>query len=342
MRYTHYAPFRQHVEADFPSSRLLIYVILLKEHFDRKWIAQQLLNKLTGWERVSVSHHQLKNAILTPDFWCDHTCLLSHHSGKEGNFDALIPLCTPLPPHTRLILSSDSDRPFTTFYSSLSHQTVMLDLLQEKPWEKQARFRQWINDYLHEQGKQGDQEAIDDLLATKPTDFSWLQSEVEKLSVFLGGDETPLSKKVIKKMGDLSSTLSLWKISEKLIWEPQGINMSEILKMEMATVRQIIHPLRYYLRLGRLIAHSIEQNETLDLKPFYPSLYPHSLKKYHTLSRNLKEDYFIQGMKHLYHVEYRIRSGAPPLLMITWMVAQLKQLSSVPSPPFHPKEGGKR
>lgn len=95
-----------------------------------------------------------------------------------------------------LILSATSFASNTNFYKKVEKVGVVLDIAEEKPWEKEKTMRDWIMAKVAARGVRIDTQTVHALLKQIGTDQAFLHSELEKLFCYIGSRKEILSQDV--------------------------------------------------------------------------------------------------------------------------------------------------
>lgn len=199
-----------------------------------------------------------------------------------------------------------------TFYDSVKKEAVTLDLTKEKPWERKSRLERWLLENAKSRGKKLASDTAAYLLEFGSDDFASLVQELEKVLLY-AGDEKEITLEMLKKVTTLSPSQTGWQLSEALIW---GGALSRRSIQELDDIYGLIGQIRYQLNLGLSIASGEEP----------PKLSPKRLDKLKPLAAKLTSSYFSDGLKLLFDLELKMRSGITDhTLLIDYYYAKLNQ-----------------
>lgn len=178
---------------------------------------------------------------------------------------------------------------------TLKKGVVILDLVQEKPWERKGRLQRWLLESAHSKGRELKGEVVDYLLQLYHTDFSLLLQELEKVITYAGND-THLSLKRVQRVTSLAPLQTSWQLAEAFVW---GGDVNLLYIQELNNHRALTNQIRYQLHLGL----------TLALGGNFPKLSPKRHKKFTSLALSYFPSYFLMGLKDLFVLEQRLRSA---------------------------------
>lgn len=174
------------------------YLILAKDAFDRKnavdLLLKRLLNKkenpdlsLKVFEGESLHSEELLSELNTYSFFSKHQILIVNNADKltkqvlkqlERYFEKPNPqLC--------LVLTAASISQSTNFYKKAEAAGIVLEIPEEKPWEKEKSMIEWVLRKVAEAAKKIDRQACESLVKQIGPNPAILEQELQKLFCYI-------------------------------------------------------------------------------------------------------------------------------------------------------------
>lgn len=199
MKYTNRRAFDKHLEGANPAHFAENYLIISKEPAERK----EAVDLLTGYllhgqmnsdlclksfdsERISADdlHSELHGLSLLSD----KRVVVIHQAEKlPKSISSILEEYFSHPNHSVcLIISASSIHSNTNFYKKAEKAGVILDLAEEKPWEKEKSMKEWILQRAAKMEKKVDAQCAAFLLKQIGCDQSVVYNEFEKLCCYVG------------------------------------------------------------------------------------------------------------------------------------------------------------
>ncbi len=190
----------------------------------------------------------------------------------------------------------------------IEKEGVVLDMLDEKPWEKEKRLAGLLVERAKRAGKSLTPDGAGLLLEHLGIDAALLDSEVDKLICYVG-DGTHIGREEIMKLTPISRTASLWQMAEEVVWEGH-----EFTGVDSSSFPVLVAALRNQLHIGLVLATLIaEQRPSDQWSAYLPKLWPKMLEKRSSQAARLGSDYFRKGLDRLFDVELLSRTGSTQL-----------------------------
>jgi DNA polymerase-3 subunit delta len=199
-----------------------------------------------------------------------------------------------------LIVVAKSKSPLS---DAAEKEGIVLDLVAEKPWEKEKRIEQQLDAKVKSAGKLFGPGAFRALLERLDMDPGILDREVDKLLCYIG-EKDRIEKSDVEKIISSSRTFTIWQTAEEWIWEGTGLT-------DESLFHAIIPALRAQLQLGLKIASLLQERASRDeWTKFLPRVFPKTLEKRTSQAQTLGADYFTRGLLVLFEIELRSRTGS--------------------------------
>ncbi len=179
---------------------------------------------------------------------------------------------------------------------------IALDLLNEKPWEKEKRIQSQLEVKVRSTGKTIAHDALALLLERQDLDIGLLEREIDKLICYTG-DRLQIQTADVLAISTSSRSFALWQTAESLIWEGTGI-------AEEDHFHALIPALRAQLQLGLKISSLLSANASRDeWSKALPKVFPKTLEKRTAQAGRLGTRYFAKGLIELFDIELKSRTG---------------------------------
>jgi DNA polymerase-3 subunit delta len=180
---------------------------------------------------------------------------------------------------------------------------IILDMSEEKPWDKEKRLIETLAAIATSQGKRLASDATPLLLERLGTDISLLTQEVNKLICYVG-DRLMIERSDIFRISSTGGSHTLWQIAEEIIWEGGG-------SFDPSMFPGIIFSLRPQLQIGLKITTLIEEGVPFsEWTPYFPKMWPRTLEKRREQAAQKGSAFFRKGLKMLFKIESLSRTGS--------------------------------
>ena len=199
MKYTNLRAFEKHLEGSAPQHFSQAYLVVAKEHFDRKTAVERFLfHLLKGQKNSELCTKIFEGDALNIDdviaemnsisFFTERMAIVINQADKlkKAALQAIEEYLNKPTKGIYLILSATSLTSTTNFYKKIEKIGIILDVPQEKSWEKEKTLSDWVGGAVAAAGKQIDQSVSQFLVKQIGSDQMVLQQEVEKLLCYIG------------------------------------------------------------------------------------------------------------------------------------------------------------
>ena len=276
MKYVKIDSFEKHLDEALPDHPSDIYFVLMEDPFERGFIAERISKKL-GLDVIHCESDNLLEELESPSLFSEKQILICDEV-KEKEIPKIDDLI--------LIFTGKTTPPF---YKKMEKDGIILDLLQEKPWDRKSRLQRWLLECARDRGKALSIDGATYLIDFSHADFATLLQELDKIVAY-SGEEKSLTLEMVKEICFLDSVQSGWQLSEAVV-------LGGFVYFGETDLYALVGQLRYQLQLGLQIAMAKEPPKA-------------SLKKVERFRRSgLKPSYFIEGLKELFNLEMKMRSN---------------------------------
>ncbi len=198
-----------------------------------------------------------------------------------------------------LILSSKGK---STLSELIEKNGLVLDLLNEKPWEKEKRIQAQLEAKVRSTGKTIAADALALLFERQDLDTGLLEREIDKLICYTG-DKLQIQSSDVIAISTSSRSFALWQTAESLVWEGTGT-------IDETHFHSIVPALRAQLQLGLKISSLLDANASRDeWNKALPKVFPKTLEKRTNQAQRLGSRYFLKGLIELFDIELKSRTG---------------------------------
>lgn len=304
MKYQNLKSFQKHLSSAAPHYLCHFYLVAVPDDFERSQILHCILSHLASQPiRFTGSDCDLREVLDSMQTWS----LLGNSVIVLDEVEKLSKKNTQV-----LIENLEACAGFALFGArskvkdfavSIEKIGVVLDLTDEKPWDKEKRL---IEELLERAGKTGKKlmpDAASLLLERTGIDLALLQSEIDKLICFVG-ERTVIAREDVLAITIANQTATFWQVAEEVIWEGK-----EFSHLEEGVFHGLTSALRHQLHLGLTLASLIEEKRPADeWGQFLPKLWPKVLEKRSSQASRLGSSYFQKGLEKLFEMELYSRS----------------------------------
>ncbi len=308
MKYSNRTSFLNQIKTSASSGFLArVYCVSLADDYERLEMLESILRVLPSadcsvqrFSGHALDFRELSNSLQTADLFGKEPIVLVDDVEKIAKADTVS--LSKLFPTTfgYLILATKSKSPLC---DAAEKAGVVLDLLAEKPWEKEKRIEQQLNAKVENSGKRFGPGALRALLERLDLDAGVLEREVDKLLSYIGENPRIETADVVKAASS-NRTFAVWQTAEEWIWEGTGIT-------EESAFHAILPALRAQLQLGLKIATLLTENASSEeWAAALPKVYPKTIEKRTGQAERLGPAYFKRGLAALFDIELRSRTGS--------------------------------
>lgn len=202
MKFTNLKAFERHLDEADRKHLADLYAIIGKEAFEVKSATNKLVNLLIKsqnnsefalkvYEASKLNVQDLTEELGALPFLSEKRVILIENAENLSKTDtlALEKYFTQLNPTLCLIISASAINRGANFYKKLEKAGIILDIAEEKSWEKEKSLKSWIIGKVQQEKKRISQEAIALLQKQIGTDQLSLHQELEKLFCFVEDEE---------------------------------------------------------------------------------------------------------------------------------------------------------
>lgn len=258
MKYTALKAFEKHLQSAAPNHFSDCYMILGKDDFQRKAAVDMLIKFLQVGQKnaeLLLTTFDGENNPIQAVFQELNT--LSMFSGKRviilHQADKLNKAATQLLEdyfqkanrQTYFILTAPSLHHGTNFYKKMEKAGVVLEIAEEKAWEKEKNSIEWIHETLAKEGKKMDGQACQILVKQVGPDQAVLFQELQKLVCYIG-DRANITLADVGAIATNCNIESVWQLGESIFKKDVAgsLKISKSLLKEGVQILALIRQMR--------------------------------------------------------------------------------------------------
>lgn len=308
MKYQNVKSFEKHLSSASPDHLCRVYLVAIADNHERSQVLQSLVQKTLppdcSLQRFSpdLECHELFDALQSPSlFGGDAVVLLDEcEELKKKDVEKLSGFLEKNALCGYLFLGSKGKTPLSKIVEKVG---VVLDMTEEKPWDKEKRLAESLSEIAKKEGKRLSPDAIPLLFERLGMDISLLTQEIFKLSCYVG-DRLTIERSDIFRISSTTSSHTLWQMAEEIVWEGRG-------SFDASMFPGIIFSLRPQLQLGLKITTLLEDGIPLqEWTPYFPKMWPRTLEKRKEQAVRKGASYFKNGLEMLFKIESLSRTGS--------------------------------
>lgn len=226
MKYSNIRAFEKHLESASPHHLSEVYVVISKEDFDRKAACSKITAQVLGapsiagqtlcaFDAAEVDERLIWEELQSFSFLAPKKVLIVSNAEKlsKSSQDKLRTYFAKPNKGVCLVLESPAVNRATNFYKDAEKFGVILDVAEEKPWEKEKSSQAWVIEKIASEGKSIDAPTAALLVKQLGVDQSTLFQEIEKLICYVG-DRKEVTVNDISAICITISQQSAWQLGE--------------------------------------------------------------------------------------------------------------------------------
>lgn len=305
MKYQNLKSFQKHLASAAPHNLCRMYLIAIHDDFERTKAIEAILSYLvtppTRFSGVDCNLRDCLDAMQSMTLLGESIVVLDEVEKIPKK--QLQTLCDHIGMPAGYVLFGARSK--TALAPIVEKEGVVLDLLDEKPWDKEKRLAEQLNDRAKNAGKRLAPDAAPLLFERLGVDPALLESEIDKLICYVG-DRPTIAREDILHISPASRTSTLWQTAEEVVWEG-----GEFPSMDATAFHGLIPALRNQLHLGLTLATLIEEKCPSDQwNKYLPKLWPKTLEKRSSQAAQLGAPYFRKGLEKLFDIELLSRTNS--------------------------------
>ncbi len=312
MKYKDLTAFDNHLKKSFPDHVSYAFGAIIPNFEERSHFFHSLLSKLNHFfpganvwrydkERGDIG--KVANELGSNSLFAE-TSIYIFETLDEAD-QALIDL---LKSHIRsahascfFLLGASKKEKIDRLYTDLKKELIILDLSEEKPWNRKERLIGEINLYAKKRGKILEPLLIERLMTVCQMNLGMLLKTLEQCIIFAAGQDT-IALHHVEPILPSDPEEKMWDLSEKCIFGKEPIYPGDDLDWFL-----FLGSVRYQLQTGLKILGVKEV-----LPHDFPKIHKNRLTQLVKRAHELGPLYFQQGIVYLFELELRTRTSLDP------------------------------
>lgn len=334
MKYTSLRALEAHLTEAAPDHLASLYAILGKDDFLRKTAFARLKQffpqselALTVLDGEGLAIKAISNALYSSSLFSQKSCVAIHTCEKltkpcmewlEGYFAKPTPQLT-------LILTASTLHHGTTFFKKIEKYGVVLDIAEEKPWEKERSYTEWVQQTLTQSGKTIDSQTALALVKQVGADGETLKQEMEKLICYTG-DRREISQKDIQAICTGINSETVWQLGEAIfrLDAPTALRIGHALLEDGTSILGLLRQIRSQFQTDlQVCAILASGGSPADITAQFAYMRGNILERHCQAARNYGLQRFKEGLLKIDASELQAKNGAPELDLMEGLLARL-------------------
>jgi len=304
------------------------YLILHSERDERRKLLEKTAEKIAGFSKAEISFSEERewdfvyHSLSAPSLFGTGEVVVwdGCKNISEKNFDRILKYIQNPSPWAVLLIGAESFKVFSSLYAKAAKELAVLDLGEEKPWEKEKRQQLELLKIVRKEGKNITPGALARLRSLS-RDSVMLESELAKVLCYVG-DAASVTEKDVDAVTTSSSSIG-WQAAEQLLWEKGTAYETSDLSAVLGLVGQV----RFLLTQARQVRWMQREGKSEEEIMKHLSLRPAALQKILLRIKTCKAEYFESAMNALYDVEiFGKNANLDPEFLLGYLRIKLSEL----------------
>lgn len=306
MRYNNFKSFESHLAASAPHNLSRLYLVAAAEEFEQKKALNQIIFYLKDrfvTRFVEADEKQVREELSTHPLFGGEPVVLVENADKKF----LDSFANDPPLSFGYFLIGTRAKPT---HKNFEITGVVLDLTEEKPWDREKRLVEMLHEKALSLGKELSPDAAAWMVEHLESNGELLMNELEKLLCFCASKKN-IERADAEEICTKNRTRTLWALAEELVWEQSYRLPQEGLR---DSFHAFISQVRSQLSLGSKIAELQQCNIPYsEWGGYFPKLRPKVLEKKVHYVRRLGAEYFQKRLDHVFHLDLLSKSSSVSL-----------------------------
>ena len=223
-----------------------------------------------------------------------------------------------------LVMGASSLKDFSAVCNTAKNDIVVLDLSQEKTWDRQRRLQQWLMDRCAKEGKKISQPVASEILEACGPDIMLLEQELLKIIAYVGESST-ISSEDVKKIGVNYVLPTGWNMAESVVWEAKAPIKDP--SFSLSDLLPLVGQVRYHLQLLRQFAVYLSQGQSREeISAHFPQVRQNTFDKCMQLISSHHPAYFDEALKSVFKIDLLAKNSSLSAdFLWDYLVSQIAQ-----------------
>ena len=292
MKFSTLKAFQKHLQGASPLHLCSVYVILAKDEHSQKIALDDLLphllpkSALSELSMTTLSAERLKPQELMHElgslslFVQKRTVLLKNvEKLTKVHLEILKDYFTRTSEGLTLVMSGASLPKEASFYKKLEKLAVLLDLSDQKPWDKEKEMIEWVHDYLKAEGKLISPGLSQRLVKAAGQEVTLLKNELDKLICYIDKRQEITTEDILA-IGALEAHFTIWQLATSVLEKKgkEALNIATMLLKDGVSLIALLRQLRNQFHQRYQLLTVLERGGGLpEAASTFPQLKPNQL-----------------------------------------------------------------
>lgn len=339
MRYDNLRAFAKHICSSAPNHLSNIYLFISKNSYDLTEANKILINTLFSdkYSEMEVRTFSQENFDLAK--FLDEVNTLSFFTKKRivilQNFDklntaqiALEDYIDRLNNQVILILNSEVFNKNTKFFKKIEKAGVILDIPEEKLWQKEKSIHQWLKEKIARDGKTIDPQGIELLIHQIGINQNILDQELFKLYCYMG-EKSHIKIEEIQAICSSFNSHTIWELSDAIFsfFTGKALKAIHALLFDGASLLGLLYQLRTQFQTQLQIASILTNSQSKEeITKTFPYIKGNILNKKVSEIQNYGLERLKKGLILINEYELKAKnSGENPNMLAELLVIHLSK-----------------
>ena len=316
MKYSHFAGFEKHLIAAAPQNFSPLYVVLAKDENERKlalskmkkFLAEQLHTQWQTFNAKDTNENDIFSELETLSFLlpCKAVHIDEIQHFKKPALDQLERFFTNPPKNLYLLLSGSDLKAQTAFYKKAEKCGIVLDIAEEKPWEKEKSLQEWVVKEAMSLGKHLLAPAAQLFIKALGNDVLLLNEELNKLCCYVGEREEIFVEDV-RAITSLTHQENSWQLGDALFKRnaPAAFRISRGILAQEIPFFVLLRQLRTQFQT----AFQLASLQSAEIREEFPHLKDATIERYRTQARDFGYASVSEALRTIDQVEWMAKNG---------------------------------
>lgn len=339
VKYTNLRAFEKHLESSAPNHFAEVYLILSKEDFERKSALDGLIKSVLKQEaspdlclHVFDAEKDSVEAALaeleTLAFFAKRRLIAIQNVDKydKASTQKLEDYFAAPNRTVCLVLTAPTVNRATNLFKKAEKVGVILDIPEEKPWERERSLAEWLRTTATSIGKQIDQQTCQLILKQLGTDQTLLHQELQKLACYVG-DRPSINQKDVAAICGSVNTENAWQLGEAIFRRDAAtaLRITKALLQDGTAVIALLRQIRSQFQTEYQICSILARGGTgSDIAQEFPYMKGQILDRHIQQARNYGMPNFKKGILKIDETEMQAKnSSADPDFLAEMLIIKL-------------------
>lgn len=339
MKYTNLRAFEKHLESAGPGHFADIYMILAKEAFERKAALDTLIKCVLKQEAspdlclhlFDAEKHPIDEALAeleTLAFFAKKRLIAIQNVDKydKASTSKLEAYFATPNRAACLVLIAPTVNRATNLYKKAEKAGIVLDVPEEKPWEREKSIAEWLRATAAALSKQIDHSTCQILLKQLGTDQTLLHQEMLKLVCYVGERPAITDRDVAAICGSVNSE-NAWQLGEAIFRRDPAtaLRISKALLTDGTAVIALLRQIRSQFQTEFQVCSILSQGGTpADIAQEFPYMRGQILERHMQQAQTYGMARFKKGLLQIDDTELQAKnSSADPDFLVEMLIIKL-------------------